>query len=110
MENNEEKEFIVADEFSIMDEDQIQEVIGVEKFDQAEWCFQFDDEDPIVIAWSNDVSEPGELTFMLKANSESRIIFQSADGDKTLRIFARSMSDERRAELGRPIKSDELEK
>jgi hypothetical protein len=110
MENNEEKEFIVADEFSVMNEDQIQEVIGVEKFDQAEWCFQFDDENPIVIAWSNDVNEPGELTFMLKANSESRIIFQSADGEKTLRIFARSMSDERRVELGRPNKSEEVEK
>jgi hypothetical protein len=101
MENNEEKEFIVADEFSIMDEEQIQKVIGVESFNQAEWCFQFDDEDPIVIAWSNDVNEPGELTFMLKANNESRITFQSLDGSKTLRIFARSMSDEKRKELGR---------
>ncbi len=104
MENNEEKEFIVADEFSIMDEDQIQKVIGVENFDQAEWCFQFDDEDPVVIAWSNDENEPGELTFMLKANSESRIVFQSTDGNKTLRIFARSMSDEKREELGRGSK------
>ena len=107
MENNEEKEFIVADEFSIMDEEQIQKVIGVESFDQAEWCFQFDDEDPIVIAWSNDENEPGELTFMLKANSESRIAFQSSDGTKTLRIFARSMSDEKREELGRPSSDKE---
>jgi hypothetical protein len=106
MENKEEKEFIVADEFSIMDEEQIQKVIGVENFDQAEWCFQFDDEDPIVIAWSNDQNEPGELTFMLKANSESRIAFQSADGNKTLRIFARSMSDEKRKELGRSNNSE----
>ena len=110
MENNEEKEFMVADEFSIMNEDQIQEVIGVEKFDQAEWCFQFDDDEPVVIAWSNDANEPGELTFMLKANSESRIAFQSVDGDKTLRIFARSMSNEKRAELGRPNELDAVEK
>jgi hypothetical protein len=106
MENNEEKEFLVADEFSIMDEDQIQKVIGVENYDQAEWCFQFDDEDPIVIAWSNDQNEPGELTFMLKANSESRIAFQSEDGSKTLRIFARSMSEEKRQELGRSNNSE----
>ena len=101
MENNEEKEFITANEFSIMDEEQIQKSIGIENFDQAEWCFQFDDEDPIVIAWSNDENEPGELTFMLKANNESRIAFQSADGSKILRLFARSMSNEKREELGR---------
>ena len=106
MENNEEKEFILADEFSIMDEDQIQKVIGIENFDQAEWCFQFDDDEPVVIAWSNDANEAGELTFMLKANSESRIAFQSNDGEKTLRIFARSMSAQKREELGRPAESE----
>jgi hypothetical protein len=107
MENKEEKEFIVADELSIMDEEQIQKVIGVENFDQAEWCFQFDGDEPVVIAWSNDRKEPGELTFMIKANSESRIVFQSTDGSKTLRIFARSMSEEKRTELGRNIIAEE---
>lgn len=107
MENNTEKEFIVADEFSIMDEEQIQKAIGIEYFDQAEWCFQFDDDEPISIAWSNDENEPGELTFMLKANNESRIVFQSADGTKTLRLFARSMSNEKRDELGRGKKIEE---
>jgi hypothetical protein len=107
---NEEKEFIVADKFSAMDEEQIEKIIGIESFDQAEWCYQFDSDDPVVIAWSNDVSEPGELTFMLKANSESNIIFQSVSGDKTLRIFSRSMSEERREQLGRPDKSNASEK
>jgi hypothetical protein len=107
MENNTEKEFIVADEFSTMDEEQLQKVIGIENFDQAEWCFQFDDDEPISIAWSNDESEPGELTFMLKANNESRIVFQSPDGSKTLRLFSRSMSDEKRNELGRGKKIEE---
>jgi len=33
---NEEKEFIVADKFSAMDEEQIEKIIGIESFDQAE--------------------------------------------------------------------------
>ena len=93
-----------------MDEKQIEKIIGIESFDQAEWCYQFDGDDPVVIAWSNDANEPGELTFMLKANNESNITFQSVDGDKTLRIFSRSMSEERREQLGRPNKSDVSEK
>lgn len=80
----------------IPDEVTEMKILGIEEFKQAEWVFQFDDEEPIVIAWSNDPSEAGELSFVLKANSGSNITFQSADGKKTLRLFSREMSEETR--------------
>jgi hypothetical protein len=74
-------------------------VPGIEVFDMAEWVFQFDEEEPIVMAWSNTEEDPGDLTFSLKPNSGSSIIFQSAKGDKKLQIYCRRMSEERREEL-----------
>ena len=87
----EQKDFIL--EGQIPDEATEMKILGIESFDQAEWVFQFDEDEPIVIAWSNDESEAGELSFVLKPNSGSNITFQSQDGKKTLRIFSREMTD-----------------
>lgn len=87
----------------------IPEIPGIENFDMAEWVFQFDNEQPVVIAWSNTEDDPGELSFVLKPNSGSNVIFQSSDGTKKMSIFSRRMSEERRAELrALKIKEEEL--
>ncbi len=74
-------------------------VPGIEHFDMAEWVFQFDNDEPVVVAWSNSEEDPGDLSFILKPNSGSNVIFQSSCGKKTLKLFSRRMSDERRNEL-----------
>jgi hypothetical protein len=87
----------------------IPEIPGIENFDMAEWVFQFDDEEPVVIAWSNSEEVPGELSFVLKPNSGSNVIFQSADGTKKMSIFSRRMPDGRRLELRElKIKEEEI--
>ena len=78
---------------------ELPEIPDIENYDMAEWLFQFDNDEPVVIAWSNTEEEPGELTFTLRANSESSIIFSNAEGTKKLKLYARRMSDERREEL-----------
>ena len=83
----------------IMGEAEEMKILGIEEFDRAEWVCQFDEEEPVVIAWSTDREEAGELSFILKARSDSSLIFQSQDGEKTFRLFARRMSDERRSEI-----------
>lgn len=93
----ESKEFIL--ESLIPDEVTEMKILGIEEFAQAEWVFQFDDDEPVVIAWSNDPSTPGELSFVLKANSGSNLVFASSDGEKTLRLFSREMSDATRERL-----------
>lgn len=78
---------------------ELPEIPDIENYDMAEWLFQFDNDEPVVIAWSNTEEEPGELTFTLRANSESSIIFSNSDGTKKLTLYARKMSEERREEL-----------
>jgi len=69
-------------------------------YDLAEWVCQFDDDEPIVIAWSNDKENPGELVFTLKPNPDSAVAFKTEDGAKSFKIFSRSMTEEKRDELG----------
>jgi hypothetical protein len=85
-----------------MDETTENEILGIEEFNQAEWVFQFDEDEPITIAWSNDETEPGELNFILKPNSGSSVSFQSNDGKKTLRIFSRNLTEDRKKQLESP--------
>jgi hypothetical protein len=65
-----------------------------EKFAQAEWCFQFFDNEPVVFAWSQDESDPGELVLTLNPTSDSNIVF--TDKSMTFKLFSRPMSDETR--------------
>lgn len=60
------------------------------EYDKAEWCFQFDDDQPVVFAWSEEGSTgPGELTIKIKPNSHSNILFVSEDRSKQFKIFTR---------------------
>ena len=72
-------------------------IAGIEEYKQAEWVFQFDDDEPIVFAWTNgEGDEPAEVNINLKANSQSSIFFASPDLQKRMRIFCREMSDQTR--------------
>jgi hypothetical protein len=71
-------------------------IAGVEEYPQAEWVFQFDDEEPEVFAWSTSPDEGGKLSFVLSANSHSSITFVSPNTGKKLNVFSRPMSEETR--------------
>ena len=45
----ESKDFII--EGNLPTEGEIKEMLGIEQFEQAEWVFQFDDDEPVVMAW-----------------------------------------------------------
>lgn len=79
----------------------------VVEFDQAEWVFQFDEDPPVVIAWSSTEETAGTLTFSLQANSGSNLIFKSGDGQKMLKIYSREMPESRRRELRQFRKNEE---
>jgi len=65
-----------------------------QEFDQAEWAFQFDDEEPEVFAWSTNQEEAGKLSFILSANTSSSLTFISPVSGKKLTVFSRAMSEE----------------
>jgi hypothetical protein len=70
------------------------------EFKEAEWAFQFDDDEPIVFAWTNPgEEEAGEVVITLKPNSQSTVLFASPDLKKRMRIFSREMSEETRQKL-----------
>lgn len=62
------------------------------RFDQAEWCFQFFDNEPVVFAWSEDETEAGDLIFTINPTESSSISF--SDKGMTFKLFARPLSEE----------------
>ena len=72
----------------------IKEIKQFDNFKEAEWVFQFDNEEPIVFAWSDDSQEPGEVTITLKPNSNSSIAFASASGEKLFRMYSRPITEQ----------------
>jgi len=63
-------------------------------YENCEWCFQFDNDEPYVFASTNsirDLTQEPKITFTLNNNSESNFIF-SYNG-KTFKLFARELSD-----------------
>jgi hypothetical protein len=58
----------------------------------AEWCFQFFDNEPYVFAWSSENEEAGALTIELKPVESEGLVFQN--NGMTFKIFPRPISEE----------------
>lgn len=62
------------------------------QFEQAEWCFQFFDNEPVVFAWSDTETEAGELILKIEPNEQSSLTF--SDKGMIFKLFARPMSED----------------
>jgi hypothetical protein len=62
----------------------------------AEWCFQFFNNEPIVFAWSNEGEEPAPLVLQLQSKDGEGLNFQQ--NGMTFRIFPRPISEETKKE------------
>lgn len=69
-------------------------IAEIKDFKDAEWVFQFDEEKPVVFAWSNSSEEPGDVAITLKPNVKSRITFTNIDGTKVMSLYSRPITDE----------------
>jgi hypothetical protein len=60
-------------------------------FEQCEWCFKFDDDEPLVIAYTNEntLPERNNLDIKLPNNSQSKIEFVDKTTGKKFTLFAR---------------------
>jgi hypothetical protein len=58
----------------------------------AEWCFQFFNNEPIVFAWSNEGEEPSPLTLQLEAKAGEGLNFQQ--NGMMFKIFPREITEE----------------
>lgn len=68
------------------------------KLENCEWCFQFDDDEPQVFAWTGDDEnndEDPKVIFTITNMENSYITFTHKNG-KNFKLFARELSDEGR--------------
>lgn len=83
--------------------------LSQEKYEQCEWCFQFDDGEPQIFAWTEEdmVDEEPTVTFTLNNTKESYITFTK--DKKTFKLFTRELTDAGR-EMREKAKQFELPK
>jgi hypothetical protein len=83
------KEEVVVPEFGTAN-------INQEKYDDCEWCFQFDGDEPQIFAWMDDElnkEEDPKVMFSITNVKDSYITFTHQNG-KLFRLFAREISEQ----------------
>jgi hypothetical protein len=66
------------------------------KYDECEWCFQFDSDEPQIFAWTDsemNKEEDPKVIFTITNIEDSFISFQHKSG-KVFKLFARELTNE----------------
>ncbi len=66
------------------------------KYEETEWCFQFDEDEPQIFAWTDDEmnkDEEPKVIFTITNTENSYITFQNIETGKRFKIFARELSE-----------------
>ncbi len=64
--------------------------------EDCEWCFQFDEDEPQIFAWTDPELENNEnpkVIFEISNRENSYINFTNATSNKTFKLFAREISE-----------------
>ena len=68
------------------------------KYEECEWCFQFDEDEPQVFAWTDDSvmnkNEDPKVIFTITNMEDSYISFTHGQTGKSFKIFVRELTDE----------------
>ena len=70
--------------------------LSQKKYEECEWCFQFDEDEPQVFAWTDDdlnKSEDPKVIFTITNVENSYITFQNSKTGKLFKLFARELSE-----------------
>ena len=88
----------MAEQLELFPQEELQQDAGsinlpeAQPIQDAEWCFQFFNNEPIVFAWSNEGEEPAPLVLQLQPVEDEGLNFQQ--NGMTFRIFPREISEE----------------
>ena len=67
--------------------------IGItqEKLEHCEWCFQFDEDEPQIFAWTSEdmTDEDPTVTFTVSNTKDAYISFTNKETGKKFKLFAR---------------------
>ena len=69
------------------------------KHEDCEWCFQFDEDEPQIFAWTDpdlNKDEDPKVIFTITNVENSYITFQNGKTGKLFKLFARELSEEGR--------------
>ena len=67
------------------------------KYEECEWCFQFDEDEPQIFAWTDNESDKNEdpkVIFTITNVENSYITFQNGKSGKVFKLFARELTEE----------------
>jgi hypothetical protein len=81
-------------------------LIGPEKLEHCEWCFQFDEDEPQIFAWTGEddgKDEEPKVMFSITNTKQSYIAFTHKSG-KSFKLFARELTDEGKQLRAKQIK------
>lgn len=70
----------------------------------AEWCFQFFDNEPVVFAYSNEGEEASTLTLEIPPLTGKGLTFKQ--NGMLFSVFPRPISDETKLERAKPKEND----
>lgn len=71
--------------------------LSQKKFENCEWCFQFDEDEPQIFAWTDDEmnkNEDPKVIFTISNLENSYINFTNAESGKSFKVFARELSEQ----------------
>jgi len=71
--------------------------LSQKKHEECEWCFQFDEDEPQIFAWTDnemDKNEDPKVIFTITNMENSYITFQNSKTGKLFKLFARELTDE----------------
>jgi hypothetical protein len=71
---------------------EFQLVEPTKEIQQAEWCFQFFDNEPVVFAYAKSETESSNLVIELRPVGDDTLIFQQ--NGMSFKIFPREMTEE----------------
>ena len=72
--------------------------LSQKKYEECEWCFQFDEDEPQIFAWTDDSdlnkNEDPKVIFTITNVENSYITFQNGKTGKLFKLFARELTNE----------------
>jgi hypothetical protein len=70
--------------------------LSQKKYEECEWCFQFDEDEPQVFAWTDsemNKDEDPKIIFTITNTENSHITFTNSETGKIFKLFARELSE-----------------
>ncbi len=97
----------MSEQLELFPQEELQEVNipEAQTIQDAEWCFQFFNNEPIVFAWQEEGVEPSPLVLQIQPKDGDGLNFQQ--NGMTFRIFPRPISEETKKERENASKNKE---